>query len=134
MSTLTCIELQMLALQLVSTLQVLPASLLLPSHTGRGLLVADLSSLIPPIVSQQLDLNRIVPLLRVVINKEPDDIIFTEAYAAVTESTPPPRPQAYALQTPYTHTTSSIVDSSEQRQHMDDLLKEELGPLYVGIP
>jgi hypothetical protein len=134
MSILTCIEFKNLALDIVLALQGLPASRLLPSNTCRGTLLTELSSLIPVVESDQLDAERIVPLLQAVINKEPDDVIFTEAYAAVAESTPPPRPQAQVLQTPYTPSTSSIVNSSEYRQHMDDLLKEELGPLYVDIP
>ncbi|KIW99446.1 uncharacterized protein Z518_11185 [Rhinocladiella mackenziei CBS 650.93] len=127
---------QSLAVQLIVTLQLLSASLLLPSRTGRGLLVADLSSLIPAVVSKHLDIERIVPLLRVVINKEPDDIIFEKAYAAVVEPTPPPPPpRAHILfQTPHKHSTSSIVNTSEHRKFMDDLLKEEIGPLYTDIP
>ncbi|KEF50881.1 uncharacterized protein A1O9_13062, partial [Exophiala aquamarina CBS 119918] len=83
--------------------------------------------------SDQFDPKHVVPLLTVVINHEPDEIIFREAYAAVTESTPPPRPQTHALQTPYTHSTSSIVNSSEHRQNIDDVLKGELGAIYIGV-
>lgn len=114
-------------------LQSLPASRILPSTTGRGTLLTELSGLVPVIESSEFDAERIVPLLRVVVNKEPDEIIFAKTYAAVTEATPPPRPQARFFQTPYTHSTSSVVNSSKQRQHMDDLLKEDMGPLYIGI-
>jgi hypothetical protein len=130
MSVLTLIDFKNLALDLVLALQSLPASRILPSTTGRGTLLTELSGLVPLVESSEFDAERIVPLLRVVVNKEPDEIIFAKAYAAVTEATkatPPPRPQAQFLQTPYTHSTSSIVNSSEQRQHMDDLLKEEMG-------
>jgi len=131
---LTGTELRDLALDLIVTLQSLPASRLLPSNSGRGVLVADLSNLIPLIVSDQFDAERIIPLFRDVINKESDETVFAKAYAAVIESTPPPRPQSHFFQTPYTRSTSSIVNSSEHRQYMDDVLREELGSIYIGIP
>jgi hypothetical protein len=37
-------------------------------------------------------------------------------------------------QTPWLRNTSSFANSSEHRKYVDDVLKEELGPLYVGIP
>ncbi|MCJ1285804.1 hypothetical protein MMC26_005145 [Xylographa opegraphella] len=83
---------------------------------------------------EQVDANCIIPLLRDVVNEEPDEILYAKTYVAVTESTPPPRLQAHILHTPYTYNTSSVVDSSEQRQNMDDLLKEEMGPLYIDVP
>ncbi|KIW36525.1 uncharacterized protein PV06_11236 [Exophiala oligosperma] len=109
-----------LALDLVSALQNLPASRKLSSNTGRGSFSGDLSRFYAQIDSEQFDANSIIPLLRDVINGAPDKTLFAKAYATLTESTPPPCP--------------TIVNSSEQRQYMDDLLKEEMGPLYVGIP
>lgn len=54
---------------------------------------------------------------------------------AAIESTPPPRLIASSLQqTPWHHNTSSFANSSEYRQDVDRVLKEELGPLYVGLP
>jgi hypothetical protein len=133
MSILTCLDFKNLALDLVLALQSLPASRILPSTTGRSTLLTELSGLVPVVESREFDGEHIVPLLQVVVNKEPDEIIFAQAYAAVTEATPP-RPQAQFLQTPYTHSTSSVVNSSEQRQHIDDLPKEEMEPVYIGIP
>lgn len=89
-------------------LQGLPASRLLPSNTGRGTLLTDLSSLILVVESDQLDGERIFPLFRVVVNKGPDETSPREAYTAVTLSTRPPRPQTPPPQTPLTHSTSSI--------------------------
>lgn len=37
-------------------------------------------------------------------------------------------------QTPFSHTTSSFVNSSEQRKYFDAVLQEELGPIYTGVP
>lgn len=132
-TALTTLDLKHLSLDLVLGLQNLPASRKLSSNTGRGSLSGDLSRFYSGIDSEQIDASRILGLLRVVVDSKPDEIIFQEAYTAVAESTPPPRPQAHTLQTPYAHSTSSIVNSSEHRQHMDDILKEELGSIYIGL-
>ncbi|KAJ2904886.1 hypothetical protein MKZ38_006927 [Zalerion maritima] len=58
-----------------------------------------------------------------------------EAYDAVTESTPPPPRSVRSLQqTPRLRNTSSFVNSSEHRKYVYNFLKEELGPMYVGVP
>jgi hypothetical protein len=53
---------------------------------------------------------------------------------AVTESTPPPRPSSSFQQTPRSNNMGSFANSTELRKNVDDVLKEELGHLYVGIP
>ena len=75
-----------------------------------------------------------IPLLRAALNDEPDDIIWDKVYDAATESTPPSRPPSSILRTPWLRNTSSFVNSTEHRKYVDDVLKEELGPMYVGIP
>ncbi|KAK2589875.1 hypothetical protein QQS21_012450 [Conoideocrella luteorostrata] len=53
---------------------------------------------------------------------------------AVTEHTPHPRPIASSLQqTPWVRNTSSFPNSSEYRQYVNKVLKEELGSLFVGL-
>ncbi|KAK1451060.1 hypothetical protein CCUS01_11237 [Colletotrichum cuscutae] len=48
---------------------------------------------------------------------------------------PPPRRIASSLQqTPWLRSTSSFTNSSENRRYVDDILKEELGTMYVGLP
>ncbi|KAF1360122.1 hypothetical protein EJ07DRAFT_116377 [Lizonia empirigonia] len=47
---------------------------------------------------------------------------------------PPPRPTSSFQQTPLSINTGSFANSAEHRKHVDDVLKEELGHLYVGIP
>jgi len=37
-------------------------------------------------------------------------------------------------QTPWLRNTSSFANSSEYRKHIDDVLREELGHMYFGIP
>ncbi|KAB8227915.1 protein kinase family protein [Aspergillus alliaceus] len=83
-------DLQNLALDLVSVLRSVPDIRNLPSVNTRKSLL------------------------------KPDDIIWTKIHAALVESTPPPKPLPILNQTPYLHTTSTV-------------LKEELGPIYTGI-
>ena len=131
---LTFIGLKNLVLDLLLALQNLPATRLLRSSTNHRTLFNDLSRLNIAVNSDDFDLERVFPLLNAVRNNEPDEVIWNKVQAAVTESTPPPRLVPFHNQTPYLYTTSSIVDSSEHRKYMDDVLKEELGPLYVGVP
>ncbi|KAI1420215.1 serine/threonine-protein kinase Sgk2 [Xylaria sp. FL1777] len=126
--------LRKLATNLISALLVLPASLELRSSNGRKTLLDDLSRLVSVVNSDDFDILRILPLLKAVLSKEPDEVIWDKVYDAVTESTPPPRPISSVPQTPWLRNTSSFANSSEHRKYVDDVLKEELGPMYVGIP
>ncbi|KAF3768239.1 hypothetical protein M406DRAFT_249998 [Cryphonectria parasitica EP155] len=111
-------------------------SRLLPSRGSGNNLLSDLSRLISVVNSDDLDLNRIKPLLNAALADSPDDaLIWDQVYHAVTESTPPPRPIASSVQqTPLFRNTSSFANSSEYRKYVDDVLKEELGVMYVGLP
>ncbi|KAH7137548.1 hypothetical protein EDB81DRAFT_70458 [Dactylonectria macrodidyma] len=120
---------------LLSALQILPASRLLTSKTGHGTLRSDLLRLISAVASADFDLDRVKPLLKSALFDKPDDAhIWDQVDNAVTESTPPPRPVASSIQqTPWLRNTSSFANSSEHRRYVDDVLKEELGPMYVGL-
>ncbi|OBS17101.1 hypothetical protein FPOA_12378 [Fusarium poae] len=128
-------ELRKLVLAFLSVAQNLPAARALPARTGRGTLRSDLLRLELSLDSDDFNLDRINPLLRSVLAGEPDDfLIWKLVYDAVTESTPPPRLTASSLQqTPWLRNTSSFANSSEHRKYVDDVLKEELGPMYVGL-
>ncbi|ORY59944.1 uncharacterized protein BCR38DRAFT_350524 [Pseudomassariella vexata] len=128
-------DLQDLTLDLLAALQGLRISRLLPS-TGRGKnLLSDLTRLNSAANSDNFDFDRVRPLLDVTLAKSADGDIWEQVYIAVTESTPPPRPVASSLQqTPWLRNTSSFPNSSEYRKHVDDVLKEELGPMYIGLP
>ncbi|KAI5928218.1 hypothetical protein F4810DRAFT_719865 [Camillea tinctor] len=127
-------DIQFLTSSLLAALQILPITQLLPSSTGRGILLNDLLTLNSAVAFNNLDYDRINPLLAAVIAKKSDEEIWDQVYNAVTESTPPPRPIASSLQqTPWLRNTSSFVNSSEHRKYVDDVIKEELGPLYVGL-
>jgi hypothetical protein len=116
--------------------QNLPAADLLPATTRRGTLRSDLLRLELSLDSDDFDLDRIKPLLIAALADHPDDsLIWDRVYDAVTESTPSPRPIASSLQqTPWLRNTGSFANSSEHRKYVDSILKEELGPMYVGLP
>ncbi|RSL79330.1 hypothetical protein CEP52_017537, partial [Fusarium oligoseptatum] len=88
-------DVQDLTSSLLSALQILPTTRLLPSKTGRGTLRSDLLKLISTAASADFDPDRVKSLLKSALVDEPDDaLIWDQLYNAVTESTPPPRPTA----------------------------------------
>jgi hypothetical protein len=128
------IETQDFLVALVSALQTLSASRHLPSIRGGKNLLEDLSRLMTAVNADDFDIERILPLLQAILHKETDNVIWDRVYDAVTESTPPPRPTSSFQHTPLSINTGSFANSTEHRKHVDDVLKEELGHLYVGIP
>lgn len=62
------------------------------------------------------------------------DIIFKKAYAVIAEPAPPPRLQAYAFKHPTRTVQAASSTHPNNDNTWDDLLKEELWPLYVGMP
>ncbi|KAF6796951.1 hypothetical protein CSOJ01_13092 [Colletotrichum sojae] len=128
-------DLQILSLVLLSALQVLPAARFLQSSSGRAFF-GELSNLNTKITSDDFDLNRAKPLLRSALADNPDDeLIWGHVSNLLVEATPPPRTIASSLQqTPWQRNTSSFANSSEHRRYVDDILKEELGTMYVGLP
>lgn len=127
-------ETQDLLIALVSALQALPASRHLPSSRGGKNLLDDLSKLMTAVNADNFDTHRIIPLIKAVFNSEPDEVIWNKVYDAVTESTPPPRLASSFPQTPWLRNTSSFANSTEHRKYVDDVLREELGSMYVGVP
>ncbi|KAI8710629.1 Pkinase-fungal domain-containing protein [Fusarium sp. LHS14.1] len=101
-------DLQNVIFVLVSALQTLPASRLLRASNGRTLF-SDLVRLISAAASDDFDFDRVRPLLKSALPSEPDTL------------------------TPWLRNTSSFANSSEQRKYVDDVLKEELGSMYVGL-
>ena len=128
------VELKNLLLDLILALQGLPASRYLCSNRGGKNLYDDLSKLNLAANADDFDIERMGPLLKAVFSKESDDVIWGKVYAVATESTPPPRSASSLQQTPSLRNTSSFANSSEHRKYVDDVLKEELGFLYVGVP
>ncbi|KAK4237599.1 dual serine/threonine and tyrosine protein kinase [Achaetomium macrosporum] len=129
------LDLRKLALAFLSAARNLAAPRVLPARAGRGTLRSDLLRLELSLESDDSDLDRIKPLLKTALAENLDDaLVWSRVYDAVTESTPPPRSVASVKQTPWSRNTSSIAHSSEHRKYVDGLLKEELGPMYVGLP
>ncbi|KAF7861835.1 hypothetical protein EAF04_007717 [Stromatinia cepivora] len=129
-------ELQIITLVLLSALQTFSAARLLRSRSGKTL-SSGLINLNSAIDSDpdDFDFDCIKPLLNAALAVNPDDmLIWDQVYNVVTESTPPPRSIASHLQqTPLLRNTSSFPNSFEHRKYVDNILKEELGPMYVDI-
>lgn len=134
-------DIQALAIILLSALRLLGVSRLLHSSSGGKNLYSDVSRLSSAVDSDGFDFNRIKPLLQAALADHLDDaFIWDQVYKAVKETipvketTPPPRPIASSIQqTPSLRNTSSFADTSEHRKYMDHVLKDELGPMYVGL-
>jgi len=124
-----------LALELILALANLPAARSLRSSGGRGTLSGNLGRLASVVDADDFDVTSTVSLVTHAINKAPDAIIWGTVYDLVTESTPPPRQLPYPYQTPISFNTGSFVNTSENRKHFDDALKEELdSSLYIDVP
>lgn len=121
-------------LDLIHALQGLSATRRLPSCRGGKNLLDDLSKLMTAVNADSIDAERVLPLLQAVLSRAPDEVIWDKVYAAVTESTPPPRPASSIQQTPWLRSTGSFANSTEHRKYVDDVLKEELGQMHVGVP
>lgn len=129
------VELQNCILILLSALQIHPAARLLRSNNGNSVF-SEISSLNTLITSDDYDLDLIKPLIKICLADSVNDtLIWDQVCRIVAGSTPPPRPIPSSLQqTPWSQNTSSFVNSSERRQEVDRILKQELGPLYVDVP
>ncbi|KAI1144702.1 hypothetical protein F4825DRAFT_477323 [Nemania diffusa] len=125
-------DFQNTTIDLLLALQQLRASRVL--RFSNKTLLSGLLSLISAVASNDFEYARVKPLFVAVIAKKSDEEIWDQVYNAVTESTPPPRPIVSSLQqTPWLRNTGSFVNSSEHRKYVDDVLKEELGPMYAGL-
>ncbi|KAK4207648.1 hypothetical protein QBC37DRAFT_476391 [Rhypophila decipiens] len=123
-----------LLFDLLDTLRNIPTTRLLPSKTGRDTLRNHLLKLLSAIGSKDFDFDRIKPLLNAALADHQDDpLIWALVYDTVTESTPPPRPvTSSSQQTPWLRNTSSFANSSEHREYVDNVLRQEFGPMYAA--
>ncbi|VTT78608.1 unnamed protein product [Fusarium fujikuroi] len=121
-------DIQNLVLDILFALRSLPA-------TGHGTLRSDLLGIISAAASNDFDYDRTKPLLKAALADDLNDYItWDQVCNAVTEPTPPPRPTASCFQqTQWLRNTSSFANSSEHRKYVDDVLKEGLGTMYIGI-
>ncbi|KAL7794353.1 serine/threonine-protein kinase Sgk2 [Trichoderma ceciliae] len=105
-------------------------------ETTSGTVQADLRRLITEITSEDFSRDRVQPLIAAALADEPDETLIwnlVSAAAAAAESTPPPQSVANT-DTPWRHSTGSIVNSSEYRQDIDPVLKRELGDIHINVP
>lgn len=109
---------------------------MVPSRTGPGSVENDLLRLLSAVTADNFDFDRIQKLIKEALTDKPRDTLIWELVSdAVVESTPPPRAiPSSTQQTPWSQNTSSFVNSSESRQNVDPVLKQELEHLYVGLP
>jgi hypothetical protein len=118
-------------------LQNLPLARYFLSPNGRGVLLGDLSRLVPLVLSDDFDAKSIIPILDKIGKKASDDdeAILNAVSDLVTESTPPPRELPYPHQTPISFNTGSFVNTSENRKHFDGALRDELdSSLFIDVP
>jgi hypothetical protein len=95
----------------------------------------EISRLNAAIATDNFELDRVHSLLRSAIDKADDFTLWNQLRSAVAETSPRPRPIASSIQqTPWLRNTSSFPNSSEYHKHVDGVLKEELGLMYVGSP
>ncbi|KAM5434484.1 hypothetical protein McanMca71_006261 [Microsporum canis] len=116
-------------LRFLLALPTLPACDKLLSTKGSGPLYIDILRL-----ATDFDIVSLLPLLKVVRDKESDEVIWNKVYEAVAAATPPPRAPLSFPQTPSSRNTGTSTNSNEYRVDMDILLKEELGDMYVDMP
>src|SRR6266498_1639678 len=85
-------------------------------------------------ISDDFDVKSVIPLLNEVGKNQSDEKIWLKFYELTTESTPP-RQLPYPHQTPISFNTGSFVNTSENRKHFNDALKDKLGSsLYIDVP
>ncbi|KAK4245555.1 hypothetical protein C7999DRAFT_42898 [Corynascus novoguineensis] len=97
----------------------LRASRLLRSRGSGKNLFSDLSRLNSAVNSDDFDLDRIKPLLNASLADHLDDTLIWD--------------RVYDAQTLWLRNTGSFANSSEHRKYVDNVLKEELGPIYVDL-
>jgi hypothetical protein len=85
--------------------------------------------------SDDFDIKSVTRLLKEVVGNVPDLQIWNTIKVLVTKSTHPLCPLPNINQTPRSFNTSSFVNTSKYRKHVDDALRVELGShLYTGVP
>jgi hypothetical protein len=85
--------------------------------------------------TDDFDIRFLLPLLNKVAENASDVAILNTLYDFITESTLPPRQLLYPHQTSISFNTGSFVNTSENRKHFNNALKDEFGSsLYIDIP
>ncbi|OJI90659.1 hypothetical protein ASPTUDRAFT_62688 [Aspergillus tubingensis CBS 134.48] len=122
------IDIQNLTLQLLLDLEHSAICELTPRYS-RAAALHNIQKLKSAVLSEGFDLSLVQPILASAIACTPDNDLWESINDAVTEYT-----HASSQQTQRVHNTSSFATLSEHHQYIDQILKAEIGPLYVGIP
>ncbi|EAS32100.3 uncharacterized protein CIMG_03124 [Coccidioides immitis RS] len=123
--------------RLLSALQGTDAALVLQSRISSGNVASEMARLFERVQKGDFSYTYYRLLVKLVIQKAPDFDIWNAVLSLIatsSQATPPPRPIASLQQTPWLRNTSSFVNSTEYRKHVDTILKEELGDLHADIP
>ncbi|EQL30288.1 hypothetical protein BDFG_07209 [Blastomyces dermatitidis ATCC 26199] len=108
----------------------------LSSRLGNRDLASDISNLFRHARQDDFSYELYRALSQLVIQKAPDMDIWTAVInliITVLRSTPPPS-APFDRKTPITYNMSSLVNSSEYRKDIDNVLKEDIGPMFIDIP
>ena len=112
MKTANNIEAQDLLIPLVSALQTLQTSRHLPPCRGGKNLLDNLLKLMTAFAANSVNVERMLPLLRAVIRRESDVVIWDSVYAAIRESILPSHLASSVQQTLWHRSTGSFANTS----------------------
>lgn len=136
---LTNIVAKDLVLDLILILSNEPASRILPSQNGHGLLLQDISSRVILLASNNFDVASAIPLVERVIKCVPDLEIWNAVFDLVAQTstkdiTPPPTLQRDISDTPLRSSSASQSGTEQTHDEVDHRILEELtGRVYYDV-
>ncbi|KAH6611293.1 hypothetical protein Trco_001313 [Trichoderma cornu-damae] len=83
---------RIIALEILATLQILPATQRLRSASSNKLLFKDILDAFLDVSTDEFDVSRIKPLLKVVFDNSEDAAVWTQVYKAFSKASPSPPP------------------------------------------
>lgn len=125
--SLTCTGLKNLALDLFIALQNLSVARYLPSSSGRGILLGDLSKFVSLLSSDDVDVKSVIPLHEKVIVHAADEDIWSAVTSLVSlRTTPPTIFNKATFDTPLKSTSSSQQGSEQTHDEIDPRILQEI--------
>ena len=125
---LRCIDTQSDILDLLGTLQFLPAARTIKSRNGCGLLSGDLAFIYSQVDPNTVDVKLTIPLLTQVTKPAPDVAIWNAVFALVARptTTPPTSFRNVDPSTPFKSTASSQQGSEQTHVEIDNRILQEV--------